>query len=679
MTLSDDELLDAFFAEPNIVWPNRDALHPSASYLEQFLRALSQRAEIPLVLPRKEAGWPASEVYIVCWSRSHAGRMRVLLNAWVGDNWCTFDGRLAQLREDDPIEAAILDFVEPGTTYRLRPPNPLAHNGLFRALSRMVNALEQRPSRVTQWPRPVGRLLRDFETSLASGQALTSLELLETIEQSGYVSHENVAFLRLRRLGQLGADRDLLASPSLDTVVAAEPPRLVREAILGAWYRSAVGDVPRDVQSLIDALRNFGVDIALLVDEMLAYTADVDAWAASAVVAIVRGDTELADRLLGSGLDFPAELRAGLEGLIHARATPGTEFAEETFDSDRESEAGYAAERAQDNAQDSDADDNAENRTLPLAPAAPASWKEWLASIADGNEVPLSAELVESWAPPGDADSELAMAIQELNASFTELLFSGLGAFIDADDPSKPARRASSELILRHLLEDHLTPSDLGAITALLAIFLRGAPGASDYEQLLQDLAGFKGRWSSVDTAAAAIDIADLVVCAPAASLEARVGFVANALEPIHALRHRLPESLRTVAALATADLALGWDWTVRGPDQLEAQEPPSVLPKSVLLYSLDKGVLARAKSALALLHPSITVYVSDAKVGSDALRTHARSAGLVVLAARKATHAATLFIQAHVAERARVAYADGSGSGSMMRAIDDGIRAFSM
>lgn len=676
MTVSDEKFLEAFFAAPNTVWPKRDANHPSAAYLEPFLRALAEKNEIPLVLPRKEAGWPVSEVYIVCWSRSHAGRMRELLRAWVQHNWCEFDGRIAQLRGDDPIEASILSLVEPGTTYRLRPPNPRAHQGLFRALSRMITAMEQRHSRASQLPRPIGRLLRDFETSLASGQALTSLELLEAIEQSGGVSHENVAFLRLRRLSQLGVDQELLNSHLLGTVVAAEPPRQVREAILGAWYRMVRGDVSCDVQLLSDGLRRFGVDIALLVDETLAYTSEVDAWSASAVVAIVRRDARLAGRLLESVLDVPVELRQELDDLVQGHGVLAGESVGEVFEPEQQLE--FGSEVVRDDARVGSDDEVGMEGSRP-ASVVPVSWIEWLTSLVDGDTVPLTAELVEGWAPPGESDTELAMAIQELHVSLTGRLFSGLGAFIDADNPLKPARRTSNELILRHLLEDHLTPSDLGAITALLAIFLRGAPDAHAYEQLLLDLSGFKGRWSSVDTAAATIDIADLVVCAPTASSEARRGFVASALEPLHALRHRLSKSLRTVAALATADLGLDWDWTVPSADQSQADSSPEVLPTSILLYSLDQGVLARAKSALAKLHPSITVQVSDAKVGSDALRTHARNAELIVLATRKATHAATLFIQAHAAEETRVAYADGCGSGSMMRAVEDGITSFNV
>lgn len=674
MKFSDNDFLEAVFAEPNTVWPNRDPRHPSGAYLERFLRALSQKSEVPLVLPRKEADWPVSNTYVVCWSRSHAGRIRMLLNAGVEHNWCNFDGRVAQLHEDDPFEAAILSLAGPGTTYRLRPPNTRAHRGLFRSLSRMVDTIEQRPSRVSQMPRPVGRLLRDFETSLASGQALTSLELLETIEQSGGVSHENVAFLRLRRLGQLGADQEVLSSPSLSSVVAVEPPRLVREAILGAWFRKSGRDWRGLAQSLSDEMNEFGVDIALLVDETLAHTTDADAWTASAIVALARGDVELAHKLVDSEVDGAADLRQELKTLLQAHSEPATERPGQKSETAPEPEAG--PERAQDDERNSDLDRKPDIE-VPRPNATRGSWGEWLASIAAGDEAPLTSDVTEGWASPGESDEQLAAAIQELHISLTDRLFTGLGAFIDADDPARPARRASAELILRHLLGDRLTHSDLGAISALLGIFLRGAPDVRAYGELLQDLAGFRGRWSSIDTAAAAIDIADLVVCAPSASSDARQGFVASALEPLHALRHRLSKSLRTVAALVTDDLALDWNWTVPNVAPIDAEVSSSVLPTSILLYSLDKGVLARVKTAVAELHPSITLHVSDAKVGSDALRTHARNAELVVLATRKATHAATLFIQGHVSEGARVTYADGCGSGSMMRAVEEGIIAF--
>lgn len=674
MVISEHDFLETVFAGPNVVWPNRDPMHPSAAFLEKFLRELPHRSEAPLVLPRKEEGWPVASTYVVCWSRSHAGRMRTLLRAWVADNWCDFDGRVTQLRMDDRLEAAILSLVGPGTTYLLRPPNTRAHIGLFRALGLMVDTIGHKPTRVNRMPRPVGRLLRDFETSLAAGQAATSLELLEAIEQSGGVSHENVAFLRIRRLGQLGEDQELLGSPSLGTVVSVEPPRLVREAILGAWFRSLGRNCRTFLDSMNDGMRREGIDIPLLVDETLVRTTDPDAWAASVVISLARRDLQFATRLLKAEVEGAADLRHELEVLLdaHQEAAPSSPEAslDKALDSEVRQESGRENQTNLGLHPEPDAD-------VFLRDAAPASWAGWLSSLSAGYDSPLTTEHVEGWTAPGESDEQLASAIQELPIDLTDRLFSGLGAFIGADDPSKPAWRTSAELILRHLVGDYLTPSDLGAISALLAIFLRAAPGESDYRELLQDLADFRARWSSIDTAATAIDIADLVVCAPTADSQARQAFVASALEPLHALRHRLPPSLRTVAALVTADLGLEWEWASPDVDLVDDENSAFVLPRALLLYSLDKGVLARAKSAIGELYPSLTVHLSDAKVGSDALKSHVRNAEVVVLATRKATHAATLFIQSHVRESTRVAYADGCGSGSMMRAVHSAIMDF--
>lgn len=64
---------------------------------------------------------------------------------------------------------------------------------------------------------------------------------------------------------------------------------------------------------------------------------------------------------------------------------------------------------------------------------------------------------------------------------------------------------------------------------------------------------------------------------------------------------------------------------------------------------------------------------VSSDKDGNPALKQHARNADLIVLATRRATHAATGFITSNAAG-ALVQYADGSGSASMLRAVESGI-----
>ena len=170
------------------------------------------------------------------------------------------------------------------------------------------------------------------------------------------------------------------------------------------------------------------------------------------------------------------------------------------------------------------------------------------------------------------------------------------------------------------------------------------------------------------------MDIADLVVTSPSADRAVQQGFVAAAMQTLHAQRHRLPAPMRVIGELATSDADLAWDWHVDAAPESAAAPHERRVPGSILLYSLEEAVLARAKSAVERLHPGIRVALSSENVGSVSLREHARRADLIVLATRRAAHAATGFIQAH-ATTARIEYADGCGSASMLRAIEQGIR----
>ena len=70
---------------------------------------------------------------------------------------------------------------------------------------------------------------------------------------------------------------------------------------------------------------------------------------------------------------------------------------------------------------------------------------------------------------------------------------------------------------------------------------------------------------------------------------------------------------------------------------------------------------------------PNMRVEVSSDKDGNPALKQHARNADLIILATRRATHAATGFITDN-AQGALFRYPSGSGSASMVRAVESGL-----
>ncbi len=645
----DDQAILTFFSNPNIVWPDMAADHPSAERITSFLRALDTRGECPLVLPRRDVAGSPSTIYIVCWDRSHAGRMRPLLQAAAADYLSPFDGRVASLSAADPVEAAIHSMVGSGTTFVLKP-TAQTEGRLIVALQRLVRSLHGRPRRTPVLPRPVGRMLREFVLALAAGAVEQSAAILQEIERAGGISHENVAFLQIQRLGRLGRDRELLAHGSLPTIVHTEPPEAVREIILAAWARSNLYlDEVLDLDGAAKCLSDEPIDIAMLVGEWVAARSDPDALTVGALVSLARDDAVLGEALLANER-LPDEVRVRLAGL----RPPATAMEEVEAEQDARSLAVLDIEpRA---------------TVVTDEPVPVRSWLEWLDGLGNGAAGPPVMDLVESWEPAWQVDAELGRAIDDLSDLATDALLAGVAAFLDTADAGHPAPRTAHAFTSRYLIEERFGPADLSALAALVAIFLSSAPSRDDYVALLDDIGTFAPQWSSVATAAQALDLADTVACGPRPSPEAQAQFISAVLSPLNAQRQRLPGGLRSLASIVTSDAGLQWDWTVPvAGDERDFIDLP--VGMSVLIYSLDAGTLNRVAASLNEQYPTLTVHQSSDKVGTPALRQHSRKADLVAIATGRAAHAATGFITDNAG--GRICYPDGCGAASMLRVIE--------
>ncbi len=691
-----DEFTARFFADPNTTWPGQDPNAAVAAALQPFLAALTKRGECPLVLPRREASWRAACYYVICWDTAHAGRIRPLLEAATATNWTPFDGRVARLNPEDPVDAAVLELVGDGTTFVLRP-DPATASPTYRALGRLVRTLDEIPLRNPTPPRPIGRMLREFDLALAVGAAETSARLLQEIETLGGISHENVAFLQIRRLARLGRDVELLAHGSLPTLVYAEPPRLVREGILGAWARVNVGPpIAEDrIDDAIERIREANPDVAMLVDSRLARSHDQDAVTSGGLVALARGDADLItafasnefvddsvqrrlQQILGSiplasakqdnHLDQTESPVAVIQEATVAHPPKG---AEEVADS------AVGAGVAEPDGVATDADDESaievdvevEVETHP----ALNSWIDWARAIGPGAPVAISQDQAASWPPVATIDGAFADAIDDVDLMATDDLLLGIACFLDADDFERPAPRSAEALLRRYLISERYAPADLAAICALLEVFLRGAPSAERYREVLGDVRASSERWVAIATASRALDLADTVALGPAVDPSARADFVATLISPLNQQKRRLDGTLRDLAALVTADVGLDFDWSVPVPPDSAAVELDSSIAVRILLYSLDEGTLARVEKAIAQRWPAATVRTSSEKDGSPMLKQHARNSDLIVVATRRAAHAATGCI-ADNAGPALVRYPDGAGSASMMRTVAAGI-----
>jgi hypothetical protein len=640
--LTPEEFLSRFYSPPNTTWPRTDPQQPAPAALQPFLEVLHMRGECPLVLPRRDKSWPAATYYVICWDTAHASRLRPLIEAAVAYHWCAFDGRVANLKPNDPVEGSILDFVGPGTTFLLRP-EPKTALQAYTAIKCMVDSLRALPLRQSNLARPIGRMLREFELALANGSADSSAKILHEIETLGGISHENLAYLQIRRLARLGQDSALLTHGSLPTIVYSEPPLLVREAVLAAWARVNL-DLPLTSANLADAADALGranPDVALLVDARLHKAGDPYAIAVGALVAVARGDAALAADLAATGA-IPAEVFSGL--------LPRPELVTLV---DRNAEKEAEAEVVE-------------------PPTLIDSWLTWVQQLETLQAPDLDLDQTRDWAPAWTIDVELAGAIDGLPQTATDALLSGVAAFLETDDPNHPAAKTAKALLNHFLISERFGPIDLGAICALLEIFLRASPPMAQYRGLLDDLKSYAPQYVAPNAAGRVLDIADVVTSGPIGDSEARTSFVAALVLPLHHLQRKLSPALRRLASLVTEDVGLDLAWVDEKPSEV-GESGIANLSAQILIYSLDEGCLARVEKAAELQWPSVKVRASFDKVGNPALRQHARNADLIVIATRRAAHAATGFITEN-ADKALIRYADGSGSASMMRAVESGL-----
>ena len=626
-----DDFLAAFFGPGNDAVPGGDLSSEVGGRLVPNVAPLRAGARTPIVLPRKQPG-SGYDAYVICWDSAQAAATRALVESFVAHSYAPFDGRPHRLDPADPVDAAVLGLVGAGTTYVLRPPDSAHANGMWTARARLRDLLALRPERSAPVPRPVGRVLAEFHAALAAGNAAASGELLDELSGAG-LSAVNLAYLRVHRLARLGRDVEILNLPALRDVAVSGPPQLVRDAILASWSRVRLRDVLGSGAAFDGAAAVVNRDDALLnaLTRPAGAGLSNDAAVAVATVAVVRGDAALAGAVEDPDA-LPAVLRDRLRELL-------------VMASD-EAPAAAAA-----------------------PPAVPRRWPEVVDALAEVAPADVAWQELPS---PTAEDEELAAAIERVAYAVADRAWSLVGPFLNAGDLGNPAWRSARALLVLAVTYDRWAPADVAAIQALLDVFLRGAPPAAEYADIVDMLAGSADRWAAPGNALPVLDMVDDLARWPVADEGARLRFACAALEPLSRHRRRLEPEVRWLAGQLAADLAAPFEWDVPAtPDDEAAPDPVTA---RVLLYSLDDHVLQRTAERVANLYPGVVVHQANDHVGSPQLRAHARGADVIVLATRCATHAATGFIRGHASSGAIVVEADGGGSASLMRAVARGL-----
>jgi hypothetical protein len=648
-----DEFIRAFFGPGNTVWPDQDPDSPAGRRLVPFLQVLRDGSEVPAVLPRRRAGdGHQLTAYVIALDAAHATAVAELLTAFVGPSYASFDGLPARLDPDDPVDRAVLDFAGPSLTFTLSSPTSMTQARAWTALEQLQAIMKQRPVRSWHAPKPIGRLLAEFEVALAAGDNSASAALLDHLAASGGLSATNLAHLRVKRLARLGRDSELLRLAGLADVVIADPPAPVKDAVLAAIYARVVAG-PLTAGDLHAARENL-IEGGTLVPPLLSgglSRLSAEGLTVLALAAWVRDDTSVLRELLGSPPHYDQVAQ-----LAPALAEAATAMVRGT--------APRPATR--------------EDAPAGLTDMVPASWLGLTTAIADNPgavEAILANQTWRDWVPPAAEDKAIAGVLAQFDDDAAERAWSVVGPFVDADGYQQPAARSARELIHNALTHNRFSPGDLAGLTALTEIVLRSGPQAREYAELLDDLRSESGRWAGPDRATVVLDFADLLARAASPDHEARLRLALALLRPLHDHHGRLESDQASFARQLNQELGAGLEW----PEADQAAPGSSLTelpPLKLLLFSLDEGVLERTAAVLGVIAPSVNVKLNHDHVGTTRLRQHSRGADVIVMATRCATHAATGFIRANAASAALVTEADGSGSASLLRAAVAALQA---
>ncbi|QYN37786.1 hypothetical protein K1T35_11405 [Pseudonocardia sp. DSM 110487] len=644
-----DAFLLAFFGAGNDVEFDPDPTSPVGAWLAPSLQALRTPSDVPVVLPRKRPEDDGRRTaYVLARDRRHATEVAELLTAFIGPSYSSFIGRPADLDPHDPVDRAVLDLVGDGLAFVLSAPGPARDRRMWTVLATMQRAVADRPARLTTVPKPVGRLLGEFEAALAAGESTASAELLEQLATNSGLSATNLAHLRIKRLARLGRDAELLRLPGLTDTMVTGPPLPVVDAVLTALFTVALADplAADDPAAARAALVDRGAVVPALLDND-ATRLSPQAATVLALAARIRDDLPVLRRLLR---DDP--VRAGIAGVAPAVVA------------DLEQAAA-----------------DGEPGPPPVVPEvpAPAAVSDWvdlidgLAVDAEAARTTLAEERWRDWPRPADQDRELADALATLDDVGAQRAWRAVGAFIDAVGYQNTAAASAREFVTNAITYGRYSPGDLAAMVALTDIVLRVAPTRTDYIDLLNDLGADAARWMAPNRATVLLDLVELLARHACPDHDARLGLVTVLLDPLRRHTGLLDADQLAFAVMLSTELDAAVDW----PPIAEADDGEDRLRSvtgTVLLYSLDEGAIDRTRTTLGHLAPQVRVVVNSETDGSPRMRQQARGADVIVLATRCATHAATGCIRKNASAHAIVSEADGSGSASLLRAAIAGL-----
>ncbi|MEU0173137.1 protein DpdD [Streptomyces massasporeus] len=610
----------------------------------------------PMVLPWLNEKTQRMAYYVIPRRREELTAVRDLLVAFVGPSFAKY-GYDAPAALNKPHEAAILQRYGAGSTFVVQATADTDERKRLRtALERMVEVVERAPARSWSAPKPLGRLLADFEAALLSGAPQTAQALLQQIDRQGGLSPANVKHLEIRLWAAQGRASEVLALRGLREVLLQDPPVLVKDMVLSALFTARIEPAlaEGDLARAVDALKAPDSHLSLLADGNLLALSE-QALTVLLVGMHARGEEEELSRSIalldaeGCGDAVPEALA------FYRRQAPAVGTKEPDW---AQSDATSATEP--------------EGEEVP-AETALSTWAEVVAAVAQGDKAAfdlcrrMDIRRGGTSVPPDSAsDGEMAEVFGSLTDAEYEVVWQyALGPFLQELTRSDLTFPHTLTTIMRSIVNQRCDPANLAVLDLLLELFLRSAPQAAEYEEFLEQLSVRFDEWVAPETAGQALDFVDRLVAWAAPAPAARVQTAQLLFAPLHLHMRRLDGAYLSTARSLSDELGLGLDWPEQTSSRTEESEPV-VETAQILVYGLDEGVLQRVHDRITRQFPRVKVVLSAEKVASKHLKETARNSDFSVVITQCAAHAATNCIGQYAKE---VVYPRGAGSASVTHA----------
>lgn len=653
-------------------------------------------------------------VWVVAPTIASWRRLKPVLIAFAGPTLSSFDGIPEALGSGQALSDRVAQ-TQPAVTGVMRLPGDrrvcvAALRGLIRARDTLARA----PDLQRTAPVPTSWLLARFQDYLNVGRRAAAVEILQRLRSELRLDSLNLKFLEVQLHATFAEWQSIVELSGFASLCLARRTPAVTSLLLEALYHTHLAQ-PFDTHDVAETRRRYETRVRPLAQPMLTAPAPATltshGWRIYGLEALLVPDrADLSDLLLQrsgdvgwiadllpippvhqEGVILPdAPLDVAREALMRVDAINSGDLL-----ANARAALSRLTPEERELLREADPFRPPMQVTEDLGRTPPAtSWVDWLARAADPafvNALDIARQATSEWvidATAGDPVAVHALAaaldraqLNDLAAERTAQALPYLVAWLQRD-PDFP--RASMTTIYASLLTLFALSRARGSTTydssqVLISALLTGGLDVKAYRALIADINEIAGDGFGVDMIYWVLEVVEDFLKASAPDASAREDFFHGVLARVAPIYPRLSSLQRSAVGQLAGEL--GWNLQSLGANQ--GREAPDgfatrIRDMRVAIYSLTESPARQAKAALEQVSADVIVDTNADHGGTPRLRALAENADLFVVTWLSAKHAATDFIREHRGSRPLI-YAQGRGFSSILRAIEDHVRGYTL